>query len=388
MDKLRVATFNVENLFSRPQVFMFDDTTAGSAIMATIAELQALLEEDHYNKSRIVSLVKDNRLLAFVDVRCDRVNAEGASPTFFRLSQGELVGVNAAIDGRGDWIGAIEFKRQGLPARSSVTLKRVIGEELKPDILCLCEVEDRHVLRQFNEEVLGGEFDFEITLEGNDGRGIDVAVLSKFPIGNVRSNTHVAQGGRPVFDRDCLEVEIELDEKTRVAFLCNHFKSKGGPTSESKTDPRRLAQARAVAKILSDRYKHQDGTWKYAIVAGDLNENPDRNGNNGENLEGFETSIDPLLGVEGLWGVHKARPNTTDPASTPIDKRWTYEFQGRQQQIDHMLLTESLSKQVVDWGTVRTGRFTDGSNGVLEPLDAASDHAALWIDLNLSALTG
>lgn len=43
MGKLRVASFNVENLFSRARVFMFDEAIAGSAILQAVAELQALL---------------------------------------------------------------------------------------------------------------------------------------------------------------------------------------------------------------------------------------------------------------------------------------------------------------------------------------------------------
>lgn len=386
MGKLRIATFNVENLFSRPRVFMFDDSTVGSAVMAKITQLQEMLEQEQYEKSKIVALVNDNQLLSFIDIRCDRVNREGASPSFFRMTNGVPSGVNTDIDGRADWIGAIEFKRQGLPPRSTATMKRVILEDLNADILCLCEIEDRKVLRQFNEEVLEGAYPYEIAIEGNDKRGIDVAVLSRFPIGNLRSNTHLTGDNGAVFDRDCLEATIEISSDVEITLLCNHLKSKGGPFNESKTDPRRIEQARALAKILTERYKKDDGTWRYAVVAGDLNENPDRNGANGAKLEGYKTSISPLLELDGLWGVHKPRPGTAEPDPTPIDGRWTYEFQGNYQQIDHLLLTQPLAEKVVAWGAVRTGRYTDGSNGVAEAIDAASDHGALWVDVELPGI--
>lgn len=390
MGKLRVASFNVENLFSRARVFMFDEAIAGSAILQAVAELQALLEKSAYNaetKADIVRVVNENQLLSFINIRCDRVNAEGASPKFLFLDDdGAAESVNSKIRGREDWIGAIEFSPHRLPPGSTETMRKVIVDELKPDILCLVEVESRWVLRQFNEQVLGEKrYPYEILVEGNDRRGIDVAVLSRYPIGAVRSNTAMTVGevlgaqapagtaNKTVFDRDCLEVEIQVATGFAVTVLCNHLKSKSG--DETKTDSRRIHQAKALVKILNDRHRDND-VWRNVIVAGDLNEHPDRDGANPE-LEGFKTSISPLLDA----GIVKS---ALDGKS--LEDRYTYVFDNKKQQIDHLLLTSPLASRVRSSGVVRSGRFTDGQTGPARPIDAASDHGAVWVELDVPEL--
>jgi hypothetical protein len=46
-----------------------------------------------------------------------------------------------------------------------------------PDILAVQEVENLWTLRLFNDQFLSGYFGAMILIEGNDGRGIDVALL-------------------------------------------------------------------------------------------------------------------------------------------------------------------------------------------------------------------
>src|SRR5687767_13297943 len=237
---VRVGSFNVENLFSRARVFTEDDQATGSAILAKIAELQRLLEAPSYQKSQIVKLYNDAGLDRYISIRCDRVAQEGASPRFlFFNSSGKATSVNSAIDGPNDWVGAIEFKRDDLDEPSKATLGRVIRNDLKADILCLCEVEDRRTLQEFSDGMLGGLYPYNVLIEGNDPRGIDVALLSKFPIGAVRTNIFTKDpfdklpNGTPagLFSRDCLEVEIELPGAQPITVLCNHFKSKSGDES-------------------------------------------------------------------------------------------------------------------------------------------------------------
>ena len=378
---VRIGSFNVENLFSRARVFTEDDQATGSAILAKIAELQALLEEDPYRKSKILDLYNAAELDRYISIRCDRVAKEGASPRFLTVTNGVATRVNSDIDGPNDWVGAIEFKRDDLDEPGKATLARVLLNDLKADIVCLCEVEDRRALQELCDGLLGGAYPYNVLFEGNDLRGIDVAVISKFPIGAIRTNIFTPDPDDPdqgTFSRDCLEVEIELPGADPISILCNHFKSKGGPTQESATDTKRIAQSREVAKILNVRYRTDAGWHRQAVVAGDLNESTARNGANGAKLQGMKTSIEPLLKVTGLHNVLEDR--------LPIEKRFTYEFQGRKQQIDYLLLSEGLNQQVVDCGAIYTGRFTDGSNGIPSPLAAASDHAAIWVDVRVPGL--
>ena len=383
---VRIGSFNVENLFSRARVFTEDDQATGSAILSKIAELQRLLEAPTYQKSQIVKLYNDAGLDRYISIRCDRVIEEGAATRFFNdVKSGKATSVNAAIDGPNDWVGAIEFKRDDLDEPSKVTLGRVIRNDLKADVLCLCEVEDRRTLQDFNDGMLGGLYPYNVLIEGNDPRGIDVALLSTFPIGAVRTNIFTKDpfdklpSGAPagLFSRDCLEVEIELPGAAPITVLCNHFKSKSG--DETASDPKRLRQSREIAKLLKSRYQAANGTWRrQVVIAGDLNESAARNGQNGSKLEGLKSSIDPLLKVPGLHDALGSR--------LPIGKRFTYEFAGQKQQIDYLLLSSQLNQAVTQCGAVYTGRFTDGINGILEPLAAASDHAAIWVDVKIPGL--
>lgn len=107
-------------------------------------------------------------------------------------------------------------------------------------------------------------------IDGNDNRGIDVGVYSKFPITDV--NTHIFDRPSPnsrsrIFSRDCLEVEIAISPRRRLWLLANHLKSKFGGSSDS----RRRAQAVRVAEIV----KRFDLERDRVIVAGDLNDTPD-----------------------------------------------------------------------------------------------------------------
>ena len=84
-----------------------------------------------------------------------------------------------------------------------------IAEMIKknnPDIMVLAEVEDATVLSEFNERFLNSEY-HPILIEGNDERGIDVAMLIKkdlpFDI-EIRSNKNIAKSAQDqtLFSRD------------------------------------------------------------------------------------------------------------------------------------------------------------------------------------------
>ena len=81
-------------------------------------------------------------------------------------------------------------------------------------------------------------------MDGYDPRNINVGLLSRFPIGKIRSHVDEFDGeGERVFSRDCLEADIELPDNCTLTLFLNHLKSKlvqkkaNEPENEYETDP-------------------------------------------------------------------------------------------------------------------------------------------------------
>jgi hypothetical protein len=70
------------------------------------------------------------------------------------------------------------------------TAKMIWDKENAPDIMALIEVENMETLRKFNSITFfkTNRFPYYITIDGNDNRGIDVALLSRYPIKNISSH--------------------------------------------------------------------------------------------------------------------------------------------------------------------------------------------------------
>ena len=189
--------------------------------------------------------------------------------------------------------------------------------ESEPDVLLVCEVENIHTLRIFNHDYLGDYFDQVVLLDGNDPRGIDLGLLIrkgfKGRIDTIR--THVDElkpgasgsviwGSRPnfgylannaLFSRDCLEVDILVGKK-RLCVLGNHLKAQDG---KSTSDARRKAQADRVHEIFTAVRKD-----RFPVVVGDLNADVDENSASGKSLRGLTGGkgiIDTFATVTDHW---------------------------------------------------------------------------------------
>jgi hypothetical protein len=110
--------------------------------------------------------------------------------------------------------------------------------DAKPDVLVVQEVENLYTLRIFNDEYLDEYFDRMILLDGNDPRGIDVGVLVRrgFAAKVVGIRTHVDDGvnaasvkrtarrgfgymaAGALFSRDCLEVDLQVGTRRSLSW--------------------------------------------------------------------------------------------------------------------------------------------------------------------------
>lgn len=270
-----------------------------------------------------------------------------------------------------DWDGSVRFRRAKFSDIARGNTAKVI-RDVKADVICLVEVEDRPVLSAFNSQRLYSRYRYNMLIDGNDDRGIDVALLSKLPISGLRSHIFDREGKKQVFSRDCLEVQLDLPGgKGRLHVLCNHFKSRGYG-SQATSDAKRCMQAERVAEILKQDY---DLAKDLVVVAGDLNDSPTRP----------PQTLQPLLGLKGLSDVLKLQfPNS------PAD-RWTYHYK-QHEQIDYLLVSKPLRgafKKAVVFrkGIYQLDKVTGGKEEAYKTVthwaNAASDHAAVWADFEL-----
>jgi len=356
--QLRIATFNVENLFSRAKLLNFQNNADGSPLLSKVEQLRRELAKDKYDPEKIMQLYRTLKsYIEIVETRGHLLNREKKKV------------VASGVDA---WNGLIRFKRDAFSDTAVKNTARVI-REVNADILCLVEVESRPTLKQFCSDRLPGTAGFErypyhMVIDGNDDRGIDVGVVSRLPIGRMRSHIYDrGEDGREVFSRDCLEIEIIHPKGFSVWLLLNHFKSKGYGVAET-SDAKRERQARQVLKILGNYKLGRDRV----VLLGDLNDTPD------------SKPLRPLMETENLRDVltEKVKKRT---------ERWTYHYK-ENQQIDYMLVSEPIRKALVAAGVERRGiygveKFSEGSinpfASVKHYTDSASDHGAIWADFEL-----
>jgi endonuclease/exonuclease/phosphatase family metal-dependent hydrolase len=247
------------------------------------------------------------------------------------------------------------------------------------DVLAVQEVENIDVLRQFNRENLGGLYPYQVLIEGNDPRLIDVGVLSKLPIGAITSFQTAVHDERPnitVFGRDLLEVEILNATRSRKLFTLynNHLKShygddENGGQGRVDNDTRRRQQAEMIAEIVADRTRPNS---KY-VITGDMNDPP------------AAAPLHAMLPIEGNQLVDGlAQPQETRPAKAeagghdPQSPRWTHRFKPTGQPPEHELfdqiwLSPSLAPALQ--GAFIDRRTKHGGDG--------SDHDPAWVVLDL-----
>jgi endonuclease/exonuclease/phosphatase family metal-dependent hydrolase len=208
-------------------------------------------------------------------------------------------------------------------------------------------------------------------IDGNDDRGIDVALLTQegFPLGAVRSHIDDTDDSGVVFSRDCPEYELRTPGGHRLVILVNHLKSKGYGPQGSNNDKRRR-QAERVADIY--RRLRVAGV-RYVAVLGDFNDTPD------------SAPLAPLLTGTDLRDI------STHPHFDDGGRPGTFGNGTASQHIDYLLLSPALYAKATGGGIWRKGAW-GGVNGSLWPhydsltskVDAASDHAALFADVTLT----
>jgi endonuclease/exonuclease/phosphatase family metal-dependent hydrolase len=250
---------------------------------------------------------------------------------------------------------------EGTPEKSAESQAALAAaiKELDADLLALQEVESREVLEQFNRTRLGGLYAHVVCIEGNDGRGIDVALLSKLPVVFAATYQHrhwPAAGGLPhatSFARDVLRVRVRATDQTTLELLVLHLKSKSGGES---SDPWRSREVEGVRAIVREIIGQQPELP--LAMLGDFNDLPD--------APPLSALFDP-----------NAQPRLLDlTRGVPLADRWSFVYEGERQQLDYLLATQPLQSRLMP-GSVRFHRLPSG----------ATDHSAVSATFDLPGTT-
>jgi endonuclease/exonuclease/phosphatase family metal-dependent hydrolase len=204
-------------------------------------------------------------------------------------------------------------------------VEAVDGRLGRPDIVGVAEVVNLPILQDVASQ-LGGYTAHLV--EGNDNRGIDVGFLVRdtvtvngvVQVGALASNpttSTCSDIAGLLFDRPPLRLDVTVGS-VDVSLYMNHFSSKAAP------DACRDAQA----GFLRDQVATVEAAGDEAIVMGDLNAFEDESPL--ALLEGPATSLD------NLWDL------------VPAELAYSFQFDGRLQTLDHILVTDGLLSAVSD----------------------------------------
>jgi endonuclease/exonuclease/phosphatase family metal-dependent hydrolase len=368
---IRVATFNVENLFNRPIAMNLSNWSEGQPILDDNARMTSLLNQDTYSdddKAEILSLLEKYGLDK-TRPRNEYLELRQIRGKLLKHPKGKPAEVIA--NGRANWVGWVELKKKSIEDDAIKNTARVIAD-VNPDIIVMVEMENRPALLRFHESILKPLmekqnqelYDHIMVIQGNDKREINVGIMSRRPI--LRMVSHVddcTDDGTPTFSRDCPEYYFGLDDGTELVVLPNHLTSKGSDT----TGKRRSVQSAALKEI----YEKLRKTYTRIIFAGDFNDYPDSGA-----LDPIlkETDLKDAMSLDAYQGKYPG----------------TYQGANAKDKIDYLLLSPDLAKRVSAVDVNRKGYYAptkwesyENINKEFKNRYNASDHHCVWADIDL-----
>ncbi|MDX3925241.1 MAG: endonuclease [Shinella sp.] len=301
--------------------------------------------------------------------------------------------------------------------------------EADADIICLQEADNMIALQAFEYgylfRMVGNGYRQKYLIEGNDTRGIDVAVLmreetrdgQKIECVDVRSHASVTyrdfdlfspdlpQGSAPddrIFKRDCLELDLRIAGRPFTLYVV-HFKSMGpgreGLDGRQSTMPIRIAEASAVRRIIENRFGRGNTAKKNFAICGDMNDYQEKLAVEGDRRNGYR--FVPVSEEKSALDVFSHDGFAVNPVTRrPVDDRWTlYHSRGPEErhlcQLDYIWLSPALAErnaarvpEIVRGGQPYRTIFPPGQEVERYPRTGwdrpkASDHCPLVMTLDI-----
>ena len=370
---MKLASYNVENLFLRARAFNEENAAKGKEATQKQLRLNRIFAKDVYtavDKKTILELLDDLGLLK---------DDNGGAFAILRQNKGKLVTrhndgtVSVKANGRSDWIGWVDLKTEEVNEVATRATARVIAD-VDADILAVVEVESRPALVRFSAEVMTAQIYRHImVIDGNDERGIDVGIMTKpgYEITSMVSHVDDEDAQGQIFSRDCAAYTIKTPKNNRLTVLVNHFKSQ--LFGDGQSDAKRLRQATRVKEIYERLL--QSGKNLVAVV-GDLN------------VRSESQTLAPLLAQTNLREIG-SHPDFDD--GDPNKQRpGTHRNGTADDKLDYILLSPALFEVTKRGGIFRKGVW-GGIHGTLfehypeitKESEAASDHAAIWAEMDV-----
>lgn len=231
------------------------------------------------------------------------------------------------------------------------------------EICVLQEVFDRASLDYFHDHLLRATgalpWRWRACLPGNDGAGRDLAVIARRPFA-ATSHARLREGGRPVFCRDVLRVDLG-----ELVLFGVHFKAPW-PDPDAAWHQRR-AEVLALRALIAGQCPDPGALW---LVLGDLNDpRDDRPRAVAPLIDGFGVDLTTRMAPEDRWTWWQQAAGRGGPdamiGSPALAARWP-----------------GAVPRALRAGMARAaGGLDPRLPGVGDLRPHASDHAALVLDL-------
>jgi predicted extracellular nuclease len=263
-------------------------------------------------------------------------------------------------------------------------------KKLSPDVLGVCEVENRKVLDYLVTKTPLKKEDYSVIhYDSPDKRGIDVGLLYKkgrFHVIKTASYAVIFPGDMAKPTRDILYVKGRTVAGQELHIVVNHWPSRSG--GKEKTEGKRILAAK-TARRLCDSILFSDNSSRI-VMLGDFNDYP----NDRSLAETFGAQIDSAFSGDGFYNLMGWRNDTT---------KGSYNYQGSWGFLDQIIVSSSLVQgtggiqaifkqaDIVDYKFL----FTSKKHGFIGiPLSTYktdqyfggySDHLPVYADLSLKS---
>ena len=368
---MKIATFNIQNLFYRHYDFFRKEQSVNS--QNWMQQLDCLLRKQPKS-------LDDTKRIEDLSYLLDFEAKQNLPYALLKNKGGDLCFSNYGIQKESrasfltNWEGWVKVMNKPLHEKSVLSKAYVIGET-NPDVLILQQVEDRASLVEFNREFLPllkvSPYEHIMVVETNDPRGMGMGIMLKKGF-KLRSFTsyldRLDSKGFYLFDLDTHQYTIETPIGKNIVILSNHF---------SLDERKRREQVEWVAAQYQKlNNKSNDGI----IVCGTFND------------VAYSDCLSPLLRETHLRDISRHERFKTDMDKGKAGKYFrmgAYRMGVNIKQRDYLLIPPSLSKVLRSAGMNRKGTWQDKLpnwslySSISAKEHAASEHPLIWANVDL-----